>query len=63
MRTRDSGRESVTLPPRHPGTYSMQYQGLGGLIVLIDQPGNVIGVITMHDLLRAQMNFANNQQD
>lgn len=34
-----------------------------GLIVLIDQPGNVIGVITMHDLLRAQMNFANNQQD
>jgi len=34
-----------------------------GLIVLLDQPGNVIGVITMHDILRAQMHFANNQQD
>ena len=34
-----------------------------GLIILIDQPGSVIGVITMHDILRAQMNFANNQQD
>lgn len=34
-----------------------------GLIVIVDQPGAVIGVITMHDILRAQMNFANNQQD
>ncbi len=34
-----------------------------GLIILIDQPGSVIGVITLHDILRAQMNFANNQQD
>ena len=34
-----------------------------GLIILVDQPGSVIGVITMHDILRAQMNFANNQQD
>lgn len=34
-----------------------------GLIVLIDKPGSVIGVITMHDILRAEMNFANNQQD
>ena len=34
-----------------------------GLIILLDQPGHVIGVITMHDILRAQMHFANNQQD
>jgi len=34
-----------------------------GLIILVDQPGSVIGVITMHDILRAQMNLANNQQD
>lgn len=34
-----------------------------GFIVLVDQPGTVIGVITLHDLLRAQMNFASNQQD
>lgn len=33
-----------------------------GIIVLIDRPGNVIGVVTMHDLLRAQMNFASNQE-
>jgi CIC family chloride channel protein len=34
-----------------------------GLVILLDQPGNVIGVITMHDILRAQMHFANDQQD
>jgi CIC family chloride channel protein len=35
-----------------------------GLIVLLDKPeGGVIGVITMHDLLRAQMAFARDQQD
>ncbi len=35
-----------------------------GLIVVLDQPGGgVIGVITMHDLLRAQMAFAREQQD
>jgi CIC family chloride channel protein len=34
-----------------------------GLIVVVDQANVVIGVITMHDLLRAQMNFANDQQD
>ena len=34
-----------------------------GLVILVNQPGNVIGVITMHDILRAQMHFANNQQD
>jgi CIC family chloride channel protein len=34
-----------------------------GIIVLVDQSENVIGVITMHDLLRAQMNFARNQED
>jgi len=33
------------------------------MIILLDQPGHVIGVITMHDILRAQMHFANNQQD
>jgi CIC family chloride channel protein len=34
-----------------------------GIIVVIDEPGNVIGVITLHDILRAQMEFAQNQQD
>ncbi len=35
-----------------------------GLIVLLDRPdGGVIGVVTMHDLLRAQMAFAKDQQD
>jgi chloride channel protein, CIC family len=35
-----------------------------GLIILMDKPdGSVIGVITMHDLLRAQMAFARDQQD
>ncbi len=34
-----------------------------GLIIVIDQAEVVIGVITMHDLLRAQMGFANEQQD
>jgi CIC family chloride channel protein len=35
-----------------------------GLIVVLDRPeGRVIGVITMHDLLRAQLAFARDQQD
>lgn len=34
-----------------------------GLIVLTDQSENPIGIITMHDLLRAQMNYARNQED
>ncbi len=34
-----------------------------GIMVLIDQTGNAIGVITLHDILRAQKAFADNQQD
>lgn len=34
-----------------------------GLVVLLGKNGGVNAVITMHDLLRTQMNFANNQQD
>ena len=34
-----------------------------GLIVIIGKNGGVNAVITMHDLLRAQMGFAQNQQD
>ncbi|MBL9203742.1 MAG: chloride channel protein [Opitutaceae bacterium] len=34
-----------------------------GIIILTDPTENVLGVITMHDLLRAQMNFARNQED
>jgi len=34
-----------------------------GLIVVIGKNGGVNAVITLHDILRAQMNFANNQQD
>jgi CBS domain-containing protein len=33
------------------------------LIVLVGQNGGVNAVITMHDILRIQMNFANDQQD
>ena len=34
-----------------------------GLIVLVGKNGGVNAVVTMHDLLRAQMSFAQNQQD
>ncbi|MDB6114233.1 MAG: chloride channel protein [Lacunisphaera sp.] len=34
-----------------------------GLIILVGKNGGVNAVVTMHDILRAQMNFANNQQD
>jgi len=34
-----------------------------GLIIVIGKNGGVNAVVTLHDLLRAQMNFANNQQD
>lgn len=34
-----------------------------GLIILIGKNGGVNAVITMHDILRTQMNFANRQQD
>lgn len=34
-----------------------------GLIVVLGKNGGVNAVITLHDLLRTQMNFANNQQD
>ena len=34
-----------------------------GIIILVDQSGNAMGVITMHHLLRAQRNFARNQED
>ena len=34
-----------------------------GLVVLVGKNGGVNAIITMHDILRAQMNFANNQQD
>jgi chloride channel protein, CIC family len=35
-----------------------------GLLVVLDRPdGSVVGVITMHDLLRAQLAFARDQQD
>lgn len=34
-----------------------------GFIVLLGQNGGVNAVITLHDLLRTQVNFANNQQD
>jgi len=34
-----------------------------GLIIILGKNGGVNAVITMHDILRAQMNFANNQQD
>jgi CIC family chloride channel protein len=34
-----------------------------GFIVIVGPNGGVNAIITMHDLLRAQMNFANNQQD
>ncbi len=34
-----------------------------GLIILVGKNGGVNAVVTMHDILRAQMSFANNQQD
>jgi CIC family chloride channel protein len=34
-----------------------------GLVIVTGPNGGVNAVITMHDILRAQMNFANNQQD
>lgn len=34
-----------------------------GLVILIGRNGGVNGIITMHDILRAQMGFANSQQD
>ena len=34
-----------------------------GLIILLGKNGGVNAVITLHDILRAQMSFANNQQD
>lgn len=34
-----------------------------GLIVVVGKNGGVNAVLTMHDILRAQMNFANSQQD
>jgi CIC family chloride channel protein len=34
-----------------------------GLIVVVGKNGGVNAVITMHDLLRAQMSFASSQQD
>lgn len=34
-----------------------------GIIVVLGQNGGVNAVITLHDILRAQMAFANNQQD
>jgi len=34
-----------------------------GLIIVVGKNGGVNAVVTMHDILRAQMNFANNQQD
>lgn len=34
-----------------------------GMVVLVNPDNAVIGIITMHDLLRAQMEFANNQQE
>lgn len=34
-----------------------------GLVILLGKNGGVNAVITMHDLLRTQMNFATNQQD
>lgn len=34
-----------------------------GLIILVGKNGGVNALITLHDILRAQMNLANNQQD
>ncbi len=34
-----------------------------GLLILLGKNGGVNAVITLHDILRAQMNFANDQQD
>ncbi len=34
-----------------------------GLLVVTDGPGTPLAVVTLHDLLRAQMNFANHQHD
>jgi len=34
-----------------------------GLLIVVGQNGGVNAVITLHDILRAQTNFANNQQD
>ncbi len=34
-----------------------------GIIVVVGKNGGVNAVLTMHDLLRAQMNFANSQED
>lgn len=56
---------AVTCPPATTvrEVAAMIVESPSGLIVLVGKNGGVNAVVTMHDLLRAQMNFANDQQD